>query len=632
MRQRRPLPRASSSSSSSFSFQRTRIPPAATIRSTSTTSATDVLLLLVLCGHVVCCPFTKVEESFNVQACHDLLFHGPAPSSLHLFDHHMFPGVVPRTFVGALALAAISKPFVLVLASVGLVGGGDGSGGSSSMGSANHSTDRVLALIIVRLILAASVWHGLCAVRRALARKFGATTGTLFTVVSMFQFHLPFYAGRPLPNTFALVLVLHAWCWLIRGSDEVEDIKGDAAQCDQTLSPPWHLPSTLLSRSSDGVIPRMSVLIAVQFLVAAAVLFRCDVVVLLVPILLMDFVRHLTEYIGSFRSGLWVWTWNMLIAGAVAGFGSLAITVLVDSYFWRRWLWPEFDVFFYNAVENKSSNWGTEPWYWYFTSALPRSCLAAYPIALATPLVLSLGNNGDRGGRGIEAACRLKTVTDLLWPALAFVALYSLLPHKELRFIFYAVPAFNVVASLWMGAMWEAWKRSTFSQPELVNEERSGGSGSGWNRTAARNAFFVLMFAIVVGTGPVLLFSGASYSNYPGGEALRKLHKLNVKEGSVHIGVRAAMTGVSRFGYQYSDGGAQTWTYSKDESLTSSLQYAHFSHLLTDNPEFHKEHFKVVEEVKAFAGGGMSVLRRLVKLKWPFGSEPVLWIMARAKL
>ena len=53
-------------------------------------------------------PFTKVGRSCPGQ--HDLLFHGPA--DLAAYDHHMFPGVVPRTFIGAIEVAALAKPVV----------------------------------------------------------------------------------------------------------------------------------------------------------------------------------------------------------------------------------------------------------------------------------------------------------------------------------------------------------------------------------------------------------------------------------------------------------------------------------------------------------------------------------------
>ena len=36
----------------------------------------DGLLLIVVTLHVISTPYTKVEESFNLQACHDILKHG----------------------------------------------------------------------------------------------------------------------------------------------------------------------------------------------------------------------------------------------------------------------------------------------------------------------------------------------------------------------------------------------------------------------------------------------------------------------------------------------------------------------------------------------------------------------------
>ena len=70
--------------------------------------------------HLLVAPYSKVEESFNLQAIHDILHYGiPYPWSSEAaavlkaeYDHFSFPGAVPRSFVGAAVIAGFSKPFI----------------------------------------------------------------------------------------------------------------------------------------------------------------------------------------------------------------------------------------------------------------------------------------------------------------------------------------------------------------------------------------------------------------------------------------------------------------------------------------------------------------------------------------
>ncbi|KAK4176120.1 family 22 putative glycosyltransferase [Triangularia setosa] len=410
--------------------------------------------------HLIIVPYTKVEESFNIQATHDVLVYGTPSSSIHsklsnTYDHFAFPGAVPRTFVGPVLLAGISQPIILLL-------------------GFQH------AQFIVRALLGLFNAFSLHVFTRNLRQAYGPATARWYLLLQVSQFHILFYASRTLPNMFAFGLT--------------------------TLASSYLLPNPKSIRST----PRRQRL-AITMFVFAAVIFRSEVALLLAANL---FYLVLLPAISI----------DQIIFPFAASFAiALATSVPIDSYFWQKPLWPELWGFYYNVVGGNSSNWGTSPWYYYFVSALPR--LLVNPLSYTILIPYSLYHPA------LTPAAK-----KLVIPSLLFVAIYSLQPHKEARFIFYVVPSLTAAAALGAATLSRKSQLVTF-------------------------ILFVSMLAsFAISTGMLLISS----LNYPGGEALSYLatslaQSASTNPGevvSIHADVLPCMTGVTLFGSSAAAGSA----------------------------------------------------------------------------
>ena len=163
-------------------------------------------------------------------------------------------------------------------------------------------------------------------------------------------------------------------------------------------------------------------------------------------------------------------------------------------------------------------------------------------------------------------------------PALASVALLSLLPHKELRFVFPALPLLTLAGAAAADGLW---------------------SFSGKWRPLARLACLGLVIATLLLT---VVGSLAAHLNYPGGVALRALHD-EVGYGfggpaAVHLDDKVATTGASRFGEELRGAG---WTYDKTDGLTD---FSAFDFRLVEWPaaEGWDSGFELVRHVDGYAG------------------------------
>ncbi|KAL2235514.1 UNVERIFIED_CONTAM: Dol-P-Man:Man(7)GlcNAc(2)-PP-Dol alpha-1,6-mannosyltransferase [Sesamum indicum] len=231
----------------------------------------------------------------------------------------------------------------------------------------------------------------------------------------------------------------------------------------------------------------------------------------------------------------------------------IGLTILVDSVLWRKLLWPELEVFWFNSVLNRSSEWG-------------------------------LGVLLDR------------RIRFYVIPVLSFVLLYSKLPHKELRFIISSLPIFNLSAAIAASRIYNNRKKSFWKYLHVamlglflirLNEPVS--------------ADFTLC-----SLGCTVLTFMASYENYPSGHALKALHKMghltnNSKEVWVHIDTFSAMNGISRFCENN-----EPWRYSKEEGiLLQEFQGRNFTYLLSEHALIHG--YKCLFSTKGFSGARLHV-------------------------
>lgn len=336
-----------------------------------------------------------------------------------------------------------------------------------------------------------------------------------------------FYASRTLPNTFALCLVFLAYSGWLRG------------------------------RSS----------LAIWWLTVCAAIFRFETAILLGGVFLVEAASHPRRF-------------GRLLLTAV-GSAALAVsaTVLVDSHFWGYAVWPEASVFYFNIVQNRSAEWGTLPWSWYFRKALPNALLLAYPFALF-------------------GLVRAKIPRRYALPSLVFLAVFSCLPHKELRFVFYIIPTFNMTAASAIDTL--------YAEGAGVSSHAACRIGMAGSKRRGLQRLLQLVFAALGGLclASSIFRAHLSSRNYPGGEAMMWLqaHEKQHSGVRVHIDVDTAVSGCSRFLEL-----RRRWVFEKTEGLGQE-ELRTYTHLLAAEAV---PGFRAVHTVRGFSGIRAQVPRTL---------------------
>ena len=538
------------------------------------------ILILTSLSALIQCPYSKVEESFNLQATHDLYYHGISPAIQYwwkdhhhfyhkhyyyfhqsssndhkvdvnnhnvnqgidnskkkkptVYDHLQYPGVVPRTFLGPLIISILLQIITFLCQPLCDI---------SNHPYVIQTVGRGILMIMnihAHYRLANAISSGTKTFSSSLTSSKSSPTdyvlGSYFLLITASQFHIPYYISRMLPNSFALLFITHAYTqWF--------------------LSKPHH---TLI------------------LLVATTAIFRCDMLILL-------FTIGLTMLLQGRNVGVTVG--QALQIGVVTGMVSLMVTIPLDSVLWNKvFVWPEGQVLFFNTVENKSVEYGVLPWYWYFGKAIPKGMMGTIlllPFSLIrfSNLILRCsGGSSSSSSSRVEKILNFKCIPFYI-PIIAFVGLYSILPHKEIRFIFVAFPMLNIMAANGLLSMHEVAYTSWMTLKQLKEHNSQNGNRYETKGSAKKNentikdkkvhpfALWLTILIYIGGLGTILvtmvgsfIFVSVSKLNYPGGHAMYTLmERMRNEEKVVHqrienesvdiyVDVASAMTGVSLFG------------------------------------------------------------------------------------
>ncbi|KAG7887741.1 hypothetical protein KL935_005316 [Ogataea polymorpha] len=486
------------------------------------TWALDWILFATVVYHLLISPYTKVEESFNLHAVHDLINYGIY--DVPHFDHKEFPGAVKRSFVGSLMIFIVSKPLLTIVDIL------DAWIPSSSF---YHKDTQLVRQITVRFALGLVNLITFIKLRGAIFKSVrlsvhGERIQLWFSILQFSQFHFFYYASRTLPNFVAMPMVSTGISWILQG------------------------------RTTSGIC----------IIMATGIILRTEILAFGILIYIIAIALRELKLRNTFPK---------LLATSIS---ASVVTMLVDTYFWQEPSFPELESFYFNVIEGKSAQWGTEPFHSYLTKYVPKlfilpvvPCLAFFGLFVPS-----------------YHSTKAKIIIFSSW---AYILLMSIQPHKEWRFIIYSSPGILLSASCFLAKI----------------EPRT---------RLLKSIMFTLVCLVILVSYILSIFAGfVSSFNYPGGYALQLLNdRLSTVVNSypnsdpimIHLNVKSRMTGASLFGEIRSN----SLIYDKTEDemkLNDKRFWQQFSYVISDcafescsfSP-FENDTWSIIDTVEGYHG------------------------------
>ncbi|XP_055971372.1 GPI mannosyltransferase 3 [Sorex fumeus] len=132
------------------------------------------------------------------------------------------------------------------------------------------------------------------------------------------------------------------------------------------------------------------------------------------------------------------------------GFVALSLSLIIDRIFFGQWTLVQFNFLKFNVLQNVGAFYGSHPWHWYLSQG--------FPAILGTHLPFFI--------HGCFIAPRRSQV--LLVPVVWTMLVYSMLSHKEFRFIYAVLPFCMVFCGYSLNHL-KTWKKPALTFLFLSN-------------------------------------------------------------------------------------------------------------------------------------------------------------------
>ncbi|XP_076984089.1 GPI alpha-1,2-mannosyltransferase 3 isoform X1 [Tamandua tetradactyla] len=132
------------------------------------------------------------------------------------------------------------------------------------------------------------------------------------------------------------------------------------------------------------------------------------------------------------------------------GFTMLGLSLIIDRIFFGQWTLVQFNFLKFNVLQNLGTFYGSHPWHWYFSQG--------FPVILGTHLPFFIH------GCFLSPKRYRILLVSVLWTLLV----YSMLGHKEFRFIYPILPFCMVFCGYSLNHL-KIWKKPALSFLFLSN-------------------------------------------------------------------------------------------------------------------------------------------------------------------